>query len=64
MNKNRLMTELECWRQIYPGAIALLRVGTWQHRAAVLVSLTRLTHVEQVRIGTDMTSWSVWVRHF
>ena len=64
MNKNRLLTELECWRQIYPGAIALLRVGTWQHRAACLISRTRLTHVEQVRIGTDMSSWSVWVRHF
>jgi len=65
MNRNRLLTELEVWREVYPGAIALLRVGTWQHRAAALVNrFTRLTYLQQVRIGTDTTSWSIWVRHF
>jgi len=64
MEKNRLITELEVWRQIYPGTLALLRAGTWQHTAACLISLLRLTRVEQIRVEQDYTSWYVWVRHF
>ena len=57
---NRRLTDREVWRRIHPRAIALLHRDSWQYRAAAILSVTKVTCMERVRIGHDTTSWAVW----